>query len=73
MNVSFSKEDVLIIDGDFAVVAKVVLFLGIVVHTLLFQRVELHILGYALAFLHLKLKLIPDSYFNQIILTDNFP
>ena len=50
---SFSKEDVLIIDGDFAVVAKVVLFLGIVVHTLLFQHVELHILGYALAFLHL--------------------
>ena len=70
---SISIEDILIVNGDFAVIAKVVLFLGIVVHTLLFQRVELHILGYALAFLHLKLKLIPDSCFNQIILTDNFP
>ena len=70
---SISIEDILIVNGDFAVIAKVVLFLGIVIHTLLFQRVELHILGYALAFLHLKLKLIPDSCFNQIILTDNFP
>ena len=50
---SISIEDILIVNGDFAVIAKVVLFLGIVIHTLLFQRVELHILGYALAFLHL--------------------
>ena len=50
---SISIEDILIVNGDFAVIAKVVLFLGIVIHTLLFQRVELYILGYALAFLHL--------------------
>ena len=50
---SISIENILIIDGDFAVIAKVVLFLDIVIHTLLFQRVELDILRYALAFLHL--------------------